>query len=327
LEFLSADHFSLIGLYSDNPMQATRIRPRVIDFIKPHFLMGCPACVCYDGHALTGICAAARATIGGIMLENLALERPLAVIDLETTGIDPQKDRIVEIGILKLLPTGGREPFSRRINPGMPIPSGATAIHGISDADVAGALRFEEVADALLALLDGCDCCGFNLKRFDLRVLHAEFARAGRTLSLEGRSLIDAMEIFHRYEPRDLAAAVRFYLGREHNGAHSASDDVQATAQVLGAMLIRYTGLPRTVTGLHQHFIDPGCVDSDGFFARIGGELRFAKGKYRGQPLDHVAATKPDYLEWMLRESLFADTRAIVKDALARARRMGLKSG
>jgi DNA polymerase-3 subunit epsilon len=253
------------------------------------------------------------------MLEHLALDRALAVIDLETTGIDPQKDRIVEIGVLKLLPAGGREQLTRRINPGMPIPPGATAVHGISDADVAGAPRFEEIADALLALLDGCDFCGFNLKRFDLRVLHAEFARAGRTLSLEGRSVIDAMEIFHRYEPRDLGAAVRFYLGREHSGAHSASGDVQATAQVLDAMLARYAGLPRTVTGLHQHFVDPGCVDSDGFFARVGGQLRFAKGKYRGQPLDHVAATRPDYLEWMLRESLFGDTRAIVKEALARA--------
>jgi DNA polymerase III subunit epsilon len=254
------------------------------------------------------------------MLANLALERPLAVIDLETTGVDPQKDRIVEISVLKLLPGGGREQRTLRINPGIPIPSAATAIHGITDDDVGESPRFEEVAGSLLAFLNGCDFCGFNVKRFDLRLMHTEFARVGRPLCLEGRAVIDAMEIFHRHEPRDLGAAVRFYLGRKHDGAHSATADVEATAQVLDAMLSRYTALPRTVNELHQHFIDPGCVDSDGFFSRIGGQLRFAKGKYRGQPLESVAATKPDYLEWMLRESLFGDTRAIVQEALAKGR-------
>jgi DNA polymerase-3 subunit epsilon len=257
---------------------------------------------------------------GVVMLQNLDLNRPLAIVDLETTGLDPQKDRIVEIGVLKLVPGGDREQRSRRLNPGMPIPPAATAVHGITDADVAGAPRFEEVAGSLLALLDGCDFCGFNLKRFDLRVLHAEFVRAGRPLSMEGRSVIDAMEIFHRHEPRDLGAAVRFYLGREHADAHSAAADVEATAAILDAMLSRYTSLPRTVAGLHQQFVDPGCVDSDGFFARIEGQLRFAKGKYRGQPLEFVATTKPDYLEWMLRENLFGDTRAIVQEALAMVR-------
>jgi DNA polymerase-3 subunit epsilon len=254
------------------------------------------------------------------MLKNLALQRPLAVLDLETTGTDPQKDRIVEVGVLKLWPDGRQERYTRRVNPGIPIPPEASAIHGIRDADVAGAPRFEEVADSLLELLQDCDLCGFNLKRFDLRLLYVELGRVGRTFPLEGRAVIDAMEIFHRYEPRDLAAAVRFYLGRELKGAHSADADSSATAEVLDAMLARYADLPRSVSGLHQHFKDANTVDSSGCFVRVEGQLRFAFGKYRGQALETVAATKPDYLDWMLNQAFFDDAKQLVRDALARAR-------
>jgi DNA polymerase III subunit epsilon len=257
---------------------------------------------------------------------NIILARPLAVIDLETTGTDPQKDRIVEISTLKILPNGQRIHRTRRLNPGVPIPAAATAVHGITNADVAGALRFEQVADGLLTFLDGCDLCGFNLKRFDLRVLYGEFARAGRSLPLEGRALIDPMEIFHRYEPRDLAA-VRTYLGRDHKGGYSAAADVLATAEVLDAMIARYTDLPRTVAGLHQHFADPDRMDSGGFFRQVEGEVRVMKGKHRGEPLDAVAATRPDYLEWMLTQSFFEDTKQVVREALTRAREKARTAG
>ncbi len=115
------------------------------------------------------------------MLKNLALTRPLAVIDLETTGVNPQTDRIVEACVLKLLPAGGKKQITRRLNPGIPIPAEASAVHGIFDADVAGEPAFAAVAGSLMDLLDGCDLCGFNIRRFDLRVLHAEFQRAGRS--------------------------------------------------------------------------------------------------------------------------------------------------
>jgi DNA polymerase-3 subunit epsilon len=254
------------------------------------------------------------------MLLNITLEKPLAVIDLETTGTDPQQDRIVEISILKIQPDGRRSHRTRRLNPGVPIPAAATAVHGITDTDVAGEPRFEQVAQGLLAFLDGCDLCGFNLKRFDLRVLYREFARAGRSLPLEGRAVIDPMEIFHRFEPRDLTAAVRTYLGREHTDGHSAAADAQATAEVLDAMIARYADLPRTVAGLHQHFADPDRVDSDGFFRQVEGKVRFLKGKHRGEPLDVIAATTPGYLEWMLTQSFFEDTKQVVREALTRAR-------
>ena len=254
------------------------------------------------------------------MLKNIALERPLAVIDLETTGADVKMDRIVEISILKIRPDAERIHRTRRLNPGRPIPPEATAVHGITNADVAGEPRFEQVADTLLAFLDGCDFCGFNLKRFDLRMLYGEVSRAGRRLVLEGRAIIDPMEIFHRQEPRNLAAAVRTYLGREHEGGHSAAGDVLATAQVLDAMMARYPELPRSVAGLHQHFVDADRIDSDGFFRRVEGEVRFLKGKHRGSPLASVATSDPGYLEWMLAQDFFEDTKTVIRDALAPAR-------
>jgi DNA polymerase-3 subunit epsilon len=254
------------------------------------------------------------------MFKNLTLERSLAIFDLETTGTDPQVDRIVEISVLKVSPEGKGEHRTRRLNPGLPIPAEATAVHGITDADVAHEPRFEQVAAGLLAFLDGCDLCGFNVKRFDLRMLYVEFGRAGLRLPLEGRALVDPLEIFHAYERRDLAAAVRFYCSREHIDAHGAAADVLATAEVLDAMVLRYADLPRSVPALHIHFNDPRSVDSAGCFLRVQGEIRFAFGKYRGQPLAAVVRTKPDYLEWMLTQNFFDDTKAVVKAALSQSR-------
>jgi DNA polymerase-3 subunit epsilon len=252
------------------------------------------------------------------MLKNISLAKPLAVIDLETTGTNPRFDRIVEISVLKLLPEGAYELRTRRLNPGMPIPPEATAVHGIADADVAGEPRFEQIAGGLLDFLNGCDLGGFNLKRFDLPLLRQEFARAGRSFSHEGLAIVDAMEIFHACEPRDLSAAVRFFLGREHERGHSAEADALATAQVLDAMLTRYAHLPRTVDELHQRFKDPDALDADRKFIRANGEIKFNFGVHRGQPLAEVARRKPDYLRWMLNEESFReDAKAIVRQALA----------
>jgi DNA polymerase-3 subunit epsilon len=253
------------------------------------------------------------------MLTNLALRRPLAVLDLETTGVNAQTDRIVEISILTISPDQQTTHYTRRCNPGQPIPQEATAVHGISDDDVKSEPFFEQIADDVLAWLDGCDLCGFNLNRFDVPLLYNELRRIGRTFDLGGRALIDAQEIFHAYEPRNLSAAVRFYLGREHIDGHSAAADVLATAAVLDAMLVRYPDLQRDVGGLHAQFKDPDALDSGGFFRIVSGQVRFAKGKHRGQPLEFVARNTPDYLEWMLAADFMPDTKAIVRDALRRA--------
>jgi Exonuclease len=155
---------------------------------------------------------------GGMMLKNIALERPLAVIDLETTGIDTKIDRIIEVSVLKLLPGGGHDHRTRRVNPGVPIPAEATQVHGITDDDVADCPTFRAIAPGLARFLEGCDLAGFNILKYDLRLLAAEYNRAGVGFSIAGRKVIDACHIFHQRERRDLTAAYRFYCGLDHQG-------------------------------------------------------------------------------------------------------------
>ncbi|MGP0064777.1 MAG: exonuclease domain-containing protein [Isosphaeraceae bacterium] len=251
------------------------------------------------------------------MLMNLVLERPLAVLDLETTGVDPKVDRIVEISVLKILTDGSTVQRTRRLNPGIPIPAEATDIHGICDADVRDEPRFSQVAGGLLFFLDGCDLCGFNLKRFDLRILLGEYARAGMAFPLDGRFIIDPMEIFHERERRDLTAAVKFYCGQNHEGAHGAAQDTRATAAVLDTMLARYQDLPRSVSGLHDLFQESIPADSEGKFTRSREGLIMNFGPHRGQSLDQVSRENPGFLRWMLGKEFGEDVKDIVRAALA----------
>src|SRR4051812_34113338 len=185
------------------------------------------------------------------MLRHLRLCRPLVFVDLETTGIDPRRDCIVEAALLRYAP--GRDPHSLelRFNPGCPIPLAASAVHGIRDEHVVDCPPFADRAAKLTLFLGDADLAGFGVARFDLPFLAAEFERAGREFSLRGRKVDDALALFHRREPRDLAAAVRLYCRRDHDRAHRAGDDAAAAAAVLDAMLARYKDLPRSVDGLH----------------------------------------------------------------------------
>lgn len=253
----------------------------------------------------------------------LELARPLAVLDLETTGTDPATDRVLEVSVFKLLPDGGEEHRTRRVNPGVPIPAEATRVHGITAADVRDDPPFARLAAGLLRFLDGCDLCGFNLRKYDLPLLRAEFARAGRALDLTGRAVVDVRDIFLRYEPRSLAGAVRHYLGRDHAGAHSAAADTRATAEVLGAMLGRYPDLPRTPAGIQRHLLPADAADADGKLVRVGGEYRFTFGRYRGQPLAFVARENPEYLDWLLARDFTEEVKRPVREALADRRRAG----
>ena len=184
------------------------------------------------------------------MLKNIRLERPLVVFDLETTGKRVQTDRIVEISLLKLLPDGTNQIKTRRLNPGIPIPAEATAIHGITDADVANENSFRQIARSLVAYLEGCDLCGYNIWIFDLRMLVNEFKRAEVPFSVAGRHIIDPCRIFHKREPRDLRTALRFYCRMEHEGAHGAAADVLTALLVLDSQVERYEDLPLTVVEL-----------------------------------------------------------------------------
>ncbi|MCS6801039.1 MAG: 3'-5' exonuclease [Chloroflexota bacterium] len=193
-----------------------------------------------------------------MLTDTLPLHRPIAFLDLETTGISTAHSRIVEIALFLVHPDGREEQNVFRVNPGIPIPADAVRVHGISDRDVIGHPQFSALAPTVEALLRGCDLAGFNIIRYDLPILTKEFQRSGRTFPLAGRALIDVMTLFHQrdgaqLQKRNLAAAVRHYCGREHVGAHSALADARATAEVLRRMLQRHRDLPRDVGLLHAY--------------------------------------------------------------------------
>jgi DNA polymerase-3 subunit epsilon len=226
-------------------------------------------------------------------------------------------DHIVEIGILKVGLDGSQLDHTVRVNPGRSIPPEATAVHGITDKDVADCPSFSEIAASLVTALEGCDLCGFNIIKFDLLLICAEFDRAGRTFPLEGRQIVDVYHIFCHYEKRDLKAAVRFYCAREHDNAHSAKDDAMATAEVLDAMVGHYPDLPRSPAEIQRRISNRNGVDSSGNFVRNAkGEVLFNFGKHKGKPLTDIARKEPGYLGWMLTDGFYADTKAVVRKAL-----------
>ncbi len=247
---------------------------------------------------------------------HLKLRRSLVVLDTETTGPDPQADRLIDLGVVIVGLEGGVGRAAVRFDPGVPIPPAATAVHGITDADVAGYPPFAASAAGIAEALADHDLAGFNLKRYDLPLLLAEFARAGVSFDLTGRAVLDAQEIFFRREPRTLSAAIRFYCGEEHAAAHGALADAEAAARVLDAQLERYPDLPREAAALHDWFVD---VDLTGRFRREGDQVVFAFGKYRGRALAEVAKQDPGYLMWLSRQPLLPDASKLLGSALADA--------
>ena len=253
----------------------------------------------------------------------ISLARPVAFLDLETTGLNRSEDRIVELALLILYPDGRVVDRVRRFNPEIPIPPEASAVHRIGDADVADEAPFRRRARSLAGLLEGCDLAGFNIRGFDLHILLGEFRRAAVPFDVKDRRLIDAQLIFHREEPRDLAAAARLYLDEDHDGdAHTARGDVRMTARVLAAQLARYPNLPGDIDGLHAYCDEfrPFRTELQKWFS--GGDLEsyvFARGKHRGTLLSEVAANAADYLDWMLTASdMPGEVREVVRQALER---------
>src|SRR5262245_38494882 len=190
------------------------------------------------------------------MFKHLRLRRPLTFLDVETTGVDPRRDRIIEIALMQFAP--GIEPrtLEWRFNPERPIPPAASAVHGIRDEHVAGCPNFAARVKRIASFLNDSDLAGFGVARFDLPFLVAEFERAGWTFPLHGRKVIDALTLFHRLDPRNLAAAVLRYCGREHAHAHRAGHDVLASVAVLDAILGQHKDLPRAVEELHDYLIE-----------------------------------------------------------------------
>jgi DNA polymerase-3 subunit epsilon len=248
--------------------------------------------------------------------KNLQLDRKVAVLDLETTGTNYKTDRIVQFAVLSIVPGDEPQVFAAHVNPGMPIPPAATAVHGISDEDVANAPPFAKLAEELFEELADAALIGYNLKRFDLPMLIEEFARCGIDFLMKDRLVIDAYQIFREMQPRNLSGALDFFCGRTHDKAHRADEDVDATALVLDGELGRFTGLPRTLNELHERFATPDLM---GKFRLEGNELVFGFGKHAGRPLAEVVQTDPEYLRWMLDAGDFLpDVQKIVRGQLER---------
>ena len=231
----------------------------------------------------------------------LNLKNPLVFFDLETTGIDIVKDRIIEISYVKVFPNGKEESKTMRINPGMPIPPASTAIHGITDDDVKDCPLFKNVAKQLAAQIEGCDLAGYNSNRFDIPLLAEEFLRAGVDIDLTRRKFIDVQTIFYKMEQRTLAAAYKFYCRKSLENAHTAAADTMATYEVLKAQLDRYPELKNDVTFLSEFSSFTNNVDFAGrmVYNEKNQEV-FNFGKYKGRLVEEVLKQEPAYYSWMM---------------------------
>ncbi|MBQ4279728.1 MAG: 3'-5' exonuclease [Rikenellaceae bacterium] len=250
----------------------------------------------------------------------LNLKNPIIFLDLETTGVDPAKDRIVEISLVKVFPNGDQETKTRRINPEMPIPPGATAVHHICDEDVKDCPKFKEIAKSLAAYIEGCDLGGFNSNKFDVPVLVEEFLRAGIDIDLKKRKLIDVQNIFHKKEQRTLVAAYKFYCDKELEGAHSAEADTLATYEVLLAQLERYDDLENDVDFLAEFSSRSPFADYAGriIYDERGVEV-FNFGKHKGRAVADVFREEPSYYAWMMNGDFPNYTKKVITEIRLRA--------
>ncbi len=250
---------------------------------------------------------------------NLQLQRPIAFIDLETTGVSLSSDRIVEIAVVKILPDGTRQVKRKLLNPEMPIPPQSTDIHGISDEMVKDAPTFKQAANELKQFIENCDLGGYNSNRFDIPLLMEEFLRAGITVDLSAKRMVDVQHIFYTMEPRTLSAAYRFYCAKELEGAHSAEHDVNATIEVLLAQLERYPQLGDSVDSILQLIGEEKIVDyARRFIFDEKGVEVFNFGKHKGKPVTDVLKAEPQYYDWMMRGDFPLHTKQKLTEILNR---------
>ena len=244
----------------------------------------------------------------------LNLKRPIIFFDLETTGLDIAKDRIVELCYIRVEPNGNEEARSMRINPEMHIPEVASSVHGITDDDVKDCPTFADVAPQLAATFEGCDLAGFNSNRFDLPLLAEEFMKAGVNIDLSHVQAIDVQNIYHKLEKRTLAAAYKFYCGRDLENAHSALADTQATYEVLQAQLDHYPNdLQNDVDFLAEFSRMNRNIDFAGRFVydESGKEL-INFGKYKGKAIKDVLSRDPGYYSWIMQGAFTLNTKQVL---------------
>lgn len=244
----------------------------------------------------------------------LNLKNPLIFFDLETTGTDTIHDRIVEISYLKVYPNGKEEVKTKRINPEMPIPPPASAIHGISDDDVKDCPTFKQIAKSLAVQMEGCDLAGFNSSRFDIPLLAEEFLRAGVDIDFSKRKMIDVQIIFHKKEQRTLEAAYRFYCDKDLTDAHSAEADTLATYEVLKAQLDKYSDLENDIEKLASEFsFFNDNVDLAGRIIKNENGIEvFNFGKHKGKSVAEVLKQEPSFYAWMMDADFPLNTKQVL---------------
>ncbi|MDE6338647.1 MAG: 3'-5' exonuclease [Muribaculaceae bacterium] len=252
----------------------------------------------------------------------LKLERPLIFFDLETTGTNIIHDRIVELSYIKVFPDGTTEQKTRRLNPEMHIPEGATAVHHITDEMVRNEPTFRQVSKALNEIFANCDIAGYNSNKFDVPLLIEEFGRAGINFELSGRNFIDVQNIFHKMEQRTLVAAYKFYCGKNLEDAHSAFADTQATYEVLLGQLDRYKDLEGDVKSLAEFSKMGRNVDLS---ARIvlddHDEPVFNFGKHKGKRVKEVFRREPSFYSWMMQGDFAKNTKDVITALYAESRK------
>jgi len=230
----------------------------------------------------------------------LKLNRPICFFDLETTGIEVAKDRIVEISILKVFPNGNKESKTWLVNPEMVIPPNVIAVHGITNEKVANEPTFKELASQIYAMIKDSDLAGFNSDRFDIPLLAEELLRAGVDFDMKSRVSVDVQTIFHKMEERTLSAALKFYCGKSLDNAHSAAADTMATYEILKAQLERYPELENDMKSLAEFTTRKKTADFAGFigYDKDGDEI-FSFGKHKGVKVDKVLEEEPGYFGWL----------------------------
>ena len=239
----------------------------------------------------------------------LQLRKPLAFIDIESTGLNVAADRIIEIAIVRLAMDGSRKVKRKLINPQMPIPEEVILIHGITDEMVKEAPVFKQVANEIKQFLDNCDLGGYNSNRFDIPMLMEEFLRTGIELDMKGRRLLDVQKIYHMMEQRTLSAAYKFYCEKELVGAHGAEADAAATLEVLEAQIIKYEQLGNTIDSILQFTGNETVVDFSRRFVMDNGVEIFNFGKYKGQPVSDILKAEPQYYDWMMKGDFTLHTK------------------
>lgn len=250
---------------------------------------------------------------------NLQLTKPIAFIDLETTGVNISNDRIVEIAIVRIAVDGTKTVKRKLVNPLMPIPKGASDVHGITDEMVKDAPSFKQIANEIKQFMENCDLGGYNSNRFDIPMLIEEFLRSGIEFSTDERKLVDVQKVFHMMEQRTLSAAYKFYCNKVLEGAHGAEVDATATWEVLEAQIERYPQIGNSVEQIVKFTGEDDIVDFARRFIKENGIEIFNFGKHKGKPVTQVLKEEPQYYDWMMKGDFAMNTKQKFTEILNRS--------